>query len=345
MIAVSIDGGQSFTDYTVYNNPNVNIDYGHQFINVSVDDSGNTYVVYTDNHNVFYSFSTNFGQSWSGPYQINQSPSSTAIMPWSSAGGKGGLDVVWYGSNYYDGVNPPDTYPDNATWQVYFAQNLQALTPNSPFTQVAATGVIHYGAVCESGVTCTGNRDLLDDFGVATSPTTGLAAIVYTDDDQFVNSTMEPATVRNDGSALCDASGTNTSNCSHTNIAVQTGGTTLTQTKHHFKTGQEDFEDHELQSSGVPQPSFNLEGTNSGNTSITSINVQISGLPLTLTWSTVFPIQPGQEASASTITLPLRLVPTVGNIYTITITATMADGTTETQTDNAIYTLGAGIGL
>jgi len=31
-------------------------------------------------------------------------------------------------------------------------------------------------------VGCTGNRDLYDDFGVAVNPTTGLASIVYSDD-------------------------------------------------------------------------------------------------------------------------------------------------------------------
>ena len=36
-IGVSTDGGNTFKDYTVYNNPNDQVDYGHQFINVSVD--------------------------------------------------------------------------------------------------------------------------------------------------------------------------------------------------------------------------------------------------------------------------------------------------------------------
>jgi hypothetical protein len=35
----------------------------------------------------------------------------------------------------------------------------------------------------------------------------------------------------------------------------------------------------------------------------------------------------------------------VGTIYPVTITATMSDGTTETQSTYAIYTLGAGLGL
>src|SRR5438034_749343 len=222
-VAVSTDGGLTFTDTIVYNNPNTNLDYGHQFINVSVDIAGNVYAVYSDNHNIFYSFSKTLGQTWSGPFQINKGQSKTAIFPWSSAGSDGALDVVWYGTNYFDGVNPPDNYPMTAAWKVYFSQNLIATTPGSSWSQVAASGIIHYGGVCESGVTCTGNRDLLDDFGVAASRTTGLAAIIYTS-DQFVNSTAEPATRRSSTSPFCTRDTTNDIDCEHTNIAVQTGG-------------------------------------------------------------------------------------------------------------------------
>src|SRR5205814_4541043 len=99
-LARSRDGGQTFTDKAVYVNPNTSASYGHQFVNVSVDRAGTVYVVYTDNHNVYYSFSTDHGQTWSGPYQINQSPSATAIMPWSVAGAAGKLDVLWYAPPY-----------------------------------------------------------------------------------------------------------------------------------------------------------------------------------------------------------------------------------------------------
>ena len=351
-IAVSIDGGSTFTDYEVYNNPNTNVDYGHQFINVSVDSAGNLYVVYNDNHNMFYSFSKTFGQTWSGPYQVNKLPSATAIFPWSAAGNAGQLDIVWYGTSYYDGVNPPDSYPGIGTtnpsgpaaWYVYFSQNLNALTPGSSWTQVQASAIIHYGGVCESGVTCTGNRDLLDDFGIAASPTTGKAAIIYTS-DQFVNSAAEPATKRSSGSAVCSSSLSNSVDCSHTNIAIQTGGSTINQKHHHFEVDEEDLEETDLSGDGGHSPDFKMQGENTGNTAITSISVQVSGLPVSMTWSNAFPLLPSQAASAETRSLPLGLVLAVGNIYPVTITATLADGTTETQNTSAIYTLGAGLGL
>src|SRR6266581_1452315 len=181
-IAVSRDGGQTFTDNPVYVNPNTAASYGHRFVNVSIDRAGTVYVVYTDDHNLFYSFSTDGGETWTWPIQVNQAPSATAIMPWSVACDPGQLNIVWYGTSYYDGTTVPDNYPASAAWSVYFAQNLNATVAGSAFTQAAATPIIHYGGVCESGVGCTGNRDLFDDFGVAVNPTTGLASIAYSDD-------------------------------------------------------------------------------------------------------------------------------------------------------------------
>src|SRR5438094_229911 len=74
----------------------------------------------------------------------------------------------------------------------------------SAFTQVAATPVVHFGGVCEGGISCTGNRDLFDDFGIAVSPTTGFASITYSDD--------QPG---------------NTGSDDHTAIATQTAGPTI----------------------------------------------------------------------------------------------------------------------
>src|SRR5205814_3701680 len=107
-LARSRDGGQTFTDKAVYVNPNTSASYGHQFVNVSVDRAGTVYVVYTDDHNLFYSFSTDGGDTWTGPIQVNQAPSATAVMPWSVACDPGQLNIVWYGTSFYDGTTAPD---------------------------------------------------------------------------------------------------------------------------------------------------------------------------------------------------------------------------------------------
>src|SRR3954466_3504562 len=214
-MAVSTDGGASFTDYPVYINPDATVGYGHQFVNVSVDRAGNVYSVYTDDHHVYYSFSTDHGKTWSGPYLVTTT-SGTQIFPWSTAGDAGKVDVVYYQTPYFDGTNTPDNYPASAAWTVGFAQNLTATKPGSAWARQTASPTNHFGGVCESGVTCTGNRDLYDDFGVAASPTTGLASIIYSD-DQF-----DP---NGPNSAGCDASTSNSGSCDHTAIATQTSGT------------------------------------------------------------------------------------------------------------------------
>ena len=97
------------------------------------------------------------------------------------------------------------------------AQNLKALSPGSPFTQVAASPIVHSGGVCEGGISCTGNRDLYDDFGVSASPLTGFASIIYSD-DQYTNDGNDPP------QPGCTRAKNNSGSCDHTAIATQTGG-------------------------------------------------------------------------------------------------------------------------
>ena len=80
-----------------------------------------------------------------------------------------------------------------------------------------ATPVVHRGSVCEGGVSCAGNRDLYDDFGVAASPRTGRAAIVYSD-GQYRS---DP---RNHIQSACTRKRSNSLPCDHTAIAVQLAG-------------------------------------------------------------------------------------------------------------------------
>jgi hypothetical protein len=221
-MAVSTDGGHAFTDRAVYVNRNAKADYGHQFVNVSVDRAGNVYSVYTDDHHVYYSFSQDHGGTWHGPYRITTG-AGTQIFPWSTAGDAGKLDVVYYQTGYYNPKASPDTYPRQAAWSVGFAQNLHAVQRGSNWTRQTATPIIHHGGVCESGVRCTGNRDLYDDFGVAANPRTGLASIVYTDDQWHAGGRTSPN---------CTKPGSNTGKCDHTAVATQVSGRRI------FSSGQ-----------------------------------------------------------------------------------------------------------
>ena len=217
-VGVSTDGGATFTDKPVYINPDPTVGYGHQFTNVAIDAAGNVYAVYGDNHSIWYSWSSDHGTTWSAPRKVNSGSAATAIFPWTAAGGAGKIDIVYYGTSYYDGVTVPDDYPAGATWNVYFAQNLDAASSKGTFSQVSASPIVHRGGVCESGIGCiTGNRDLYDDFGVAANPKTGLASIVYSD-DQYRNDAL------NAPSSNCTPADDNTASCDHTSIATQVSG-------------------------------------------------------------------------------------------------------------------------
>ena len=230
----------------------------------------------------------------------------------------------------------------NGFYNIYVA-SLQSKPPLAEIYVSTTSGVIHYGGVCESGVTCTGNRDLLDDFGVAASPTTGLAAIIYTS-DQYLGTAAEPA--RTQGSTTCMPTNSNTSECSHTDIAVQTGGTGVgPQHDHHFVVNQGDFEQTNVGNSGNPSPQFKMQIANTADVAISSLAIQVAGMPVALTWSSGLPLLPGETVSGTAGSLPSGLALAVGNVYPVSITATLPDGTTETQTTSVIYTLGAGLGL
>ena len=66
-------------------------------------------------------------------------------------------------------------------------------------------------------MTCTGNRDLYDDFGVAANPLTGLASIVYSDDQYRSDAMNVPWT-------SCTSANNNSGSCDHTAIATQVSG-------------------------------------------------------------------------------------------------------------------------
>jgi hypothetical protein len=213
-VGVSTDGGKTFVDHAVYVNPDPNVQYGSQFTNIAIDRNGTVYAAFCDGHDIWFSSSADHGTTWSKPLLVNQG--GTAIFPWLAAGKGGKVDLVFYGTSYRDTSTPVDGYPSSAAWVVAFGQNVNATSSKSSFAIQAASPTVHFGGVCRGGISCTGNRDLYDDFGVAASPTTGLASIVYSDDQYDPNG---PNT------SGCTQSTSNTSSCDHTAIATQTGGT------------------------------------------------------------------------------------------------------------------------
>jgi hypothetical protein len=215
-IAASSDGGVTWRDYPVQINPDISAKYDNQFVNVAVDKAGVVYVAYSDNHGLFYQYSTNHGQTFSAPFQVSQG-TDTAVMPWLAAGDAGNIDLVYYQATGYSGN--PETAPISVAWKVVMAQGLAATSTKPGFDYTTVNPVVHHGGVCEGGALCTGNRDLYDDFGIEASPTTGLASIVYSDDQYQNDANHKPNPVYG-----CTSADSDTSTCNHTNVATQTAG-------------------------------------------------------------------------------------------------------------------------
>ena len=213
-----------FTDYIVYQDVS-SANLANNFPNIALDDAGNVYAAWSNGQNVYLSHSSDQGRRWSAPQQVNSSPAATAIYPWIAAGSAGKVDVVYYGTpaaaNLQTCQSSDGPYNcQNEPWYVFFAQSLSTLT-GGQWVEEQVTDVVHYGGICQGGISCTSNgnnnRDLYDDFGVAFSPTTGLASIAYSNDQYSdIQGTAN--------AGLCSPSQTNTASCDHTDFATQVSG-------------------------------------------------------------------------------------------------------------------------
>jgi hypothetical protein len=154
------------------------------FTVVAVDRGRNVYVVWSERHHAaketatMLAVSTDRGQTWSKPRQVNKSPKTTTF-PWIVAGEAGKIDIVYYGTS---STGPsPETVPQSSTWKVYMAQSTNALSSKPTFTEAVASPPIQRGSICTSGTGCAaGTRDLLDFFQVDVDRA-GFANIAYTD--------------------------------------------------------------------------------------------------------------------------------------------------------------------
>lgn len=120
---------------------------------------------------------------WAKPVRLSHSPSSSALMPWSVAGSKGRLAVVWYGTS--DGFHDPSSEDAHQPWDVYMATVTNADTAHPEVLQQKVTKhPMHYGTICLSGAGCIfaqGNRNLADFFEITMDERTGGVSIVYCD--------------------------------------------------------------------------------------------------------------------------------------------------------------------
>jgi hypothetical protein len=165
---------------------------GHLFPAMAIDRAGNVYAAWIDtsDSNVYYSYSTDQGNSWSTPVQVNSWPSVTNEFIWAQAGSNGTVAIAWYGT---DAAGQPDSFPswfndpNGATaykWWGYVGVITGATTSRATIAQQRFTEKpMHYGQICNQGIGCTvsgGDRTMADFFGFASDRSGGIR-IVYND--------------------------------------------------------------------------------------------------------------------------------------------------------------------
>jgi hypothetical protein len=151
---------------------------GHLFPALATDSGGNVYAAWidTNDNNVYYSSSTDHGESWTTPVRVTMPPASTAEFLWAQAGTAGTLALAWYAT---DAQGQPDSFPnwaDNPVgatgikWWGYEATITNAASLSPTIAQQRFTEKpMHYGQICNQGIGCTvssGDRTMADYFAL-----------------------------------------------------------------------------------------------------------------------------------------------------------------------------------
>lgn len=177
-VAVSRDFGTTWNSTLVYQGSSGE-SFEHIFTWVAVDHAGNVYTVWSDNHNVFYSASTDIRSSdtptWSQPTRVNNGPETrTSLLPMIEAGSDGRIIVGWYGSS------APSADDATAQWHYFHARTNNATDAVPVIEQVRVSDhVMHTGQVCQDGLNCACCRELLECQELAVNPTEGSSMVTY----------------------------------------------------------------------------------------------------------------------------------------------------------------------
>jgi hypothetical protein len=221
-LSYSDDGGATWTSHTVFNDPcapnpptpptdpTACQDVSEIFSSIAVDQAGNVYVGYVrrdisqiqPEYDIYVAASSDGGNTFTSHKANNDT--GTHYFPWVTAGGNGGIDVVYYDTPYIEGVgelNKPAAAPSSAQWTVQMSQSLDG---GKTWTQSNVSGhAVYFGDICTTGIFCGlapssfdwGNdRILFDDFGVAAGPDGG-ARVAWTDASSSWTGSCKPGGV------------------------------------------------------------------------------------------------------------------------------------------------------
>src|SRR6266481_2466566 len=155
---------------------------GNLFPALAVDNFGFLYATWSDNANIYYSFSPTHGTRWSPAIKVTQSTPQAGksnVFPWIAADANGHVAVAWYGA---DQAGNSNTVPLTTNWNVFVAEtvNGHAITPVFTLSQ-ATDHVNHTGQISTGGLLGSSDRSLADFFQIAIDPTNHLVNVAYAD--------------------------------------------------------------------------------------------------------------------------------------------------------------------
>jgi hypothetical protein len=191
----------TFTDHRVFRGA-AGANFAQIFPAMAVDGFGNLYATWSDNTNIYYTFSADLGNSWSPATVVNQNPlSNSNVFPWIDADADGHVGIVWLGADRAGNSNDravmepghpgsqgaacntgTDCMSTWANWNVFYAESINGHGPGPAFTQTAISDhVIHRGTVSTGGLGGGADRSLADYFQIAFDPA-HQANVAFSDD-------------------------------------------------------------------------------------------------------------------------------------------------------------------
>jgi len=203
-VGVSTDAGLdaptiTFTDHKVFTSPAGSPGAANGGNNIfpalAVDNFGYVYTVWSDNQNIWLSSSSDLGNTWTSPVQVNHDGTvgKSNVFPWVAADANGHVVVTWLGSSLAGNSNNVAAMQATCTdgtnncwaqWNVYMAESVNGHVAIPSFTQhIASDHFIHAGTVCTNGTGCSnGDSRALADFFQVALDTQHRANIAFSDD-------------------------------------------------------------------------------------------------------------------------------------------------------------------
>jgi hypothetical protein len=184
-LAGSDDGGATWSDHMVVEEP-AGVTVAAQYPAAAVDAGGAVYVTWSDIGHVWYAWSKDHGQSFSGPHVVDDH-TSLNVMPAVVAGDAGHIAIAWYAGT---GPSVMGARSENDLWHAMLAVSGNADGPAPGIARLTLTGITaHRGSVCLLGAACPDDGDggphdprLGAHLALALDPTSGGLKVAFAAD-------------------------------------------------------------------------------------------------------------------------------------------------------------------